>query len=119
MDRHQPSAAEWTDIWPPVFIQGQIPSRNRAATVAQNLSKGFAPIGSIASVVGIGIVRSPLGPIHLRLRICTVNAIDPFRLPNIPVPSDGVSVITYARRFQFSHRTAPQIIVVVNQPDLG
>src|SRR6202043_591714 len=42
----------------------------------------------------------------------------PFGLTHVAVPGNCVRVLAQTRRFQFAHGAAPQVVIVVDDPDL-
>src|SRR6266404_5558111 len=46
------------------------------------------------------------------------NLLGPFRLTEVPVPSDGLRVLVYLRLVELGNGAAPKIVIMVKEPDL-
>src|SRR5258708_6731118 len=118
VDSQHAATGERSDIGMPGFIEGEIPRSNRAAPISQDAGKGCAPLRPVLGVIRIGVIGAAFGPVHFDVGIGGVNSIYPLRLAYITVPCDGIAVPADIGRFQFAHGPAPQVVNVINQPNL-
>ena len=115
---HQPSAREGTDIRTTFFVQRQIPSRDTTAPVAQHLRVGSSPLDPVARVIGSRVVRTALRPVKLHLGKCLANPAHHLRCPHISVKRNRIAELAEIRILQFIDCPAPQVVVVIQNPDL-
>src|SRR5215469_4876906 len=118
MDGHEAAAMKWTDIRAPALIEREVPRGNRTAAMAQDIGKRSTPKHPVGGVARFGVVGTAFGPIHFDIGICLLHAIDPLRLADISVPGDGIRILAHIRRLELAHGAPPQVVVVVDEPDL-
>src|ERR1043166_8138784 len=107
VDGKQAAAAKGPDVRAPVFVERKIPSRDRAATVAQNTGERAAPLCPVSSIVRSGIVRSAFCPVHSNFREFLLNSINPLRLTQVAMPSHSVSVFADIGNLKLGNSPAP------------
>src|SRR5581483_10743405 len=118
MDLHETAAGKRSYIWLANFIEREIPCRDRATRVTQDFSESFAPLRPVGRVIRPGVIGTALGPVHFDIWIGTLHAIDPFNLADVSVPGDGVRIFVNAWSFEFTNCPSPQVVVVVDDPNL-
>src|SRR5438270_9232084 len=119
MDCNQTTAGKRTYVWFTIFIQRQIPSNDAPHPVSQNSSVSPAPLGPIHQIARISNVRSAFGPIHLSVGMGGKHLLHPVRLAKISMPRDGLGVFAHFLIIQFTNGSAPEVIVVINEPYPG
>src|SRR5262249_49621824 len=117
VDRDYAAAVERADVGFSCFVQCDIPSDHAARPVPQDAAYVRAPLGPVCEVARIPVRRTAFRPIHVLLRICLVNASHTAGPAHVPMPRDAIDVTVHFRIVELGDCTAPEIVVVVDDPD--
>src|ERR1700723_2056074 len=118
VDRHHAAAREWPNVRASSLIESEVPCSNGAAPVAEYSAESSAPLAPISQIPRICIVRTAFRPVHLSLRLSILDLCHHLGSAVVAVPGNGIGVAAELCVGQHADRAAPQIIVMVQQPDL-
>ena len=111
-------AGEGPKIRVPLFIEGQVPGGDGPRPVVEDAVEGLRPLGKVGQVVGRGKVRAAFGPIGVFRGKRIVHAGHRRGFTDVAVPCNAVDVFIRFRYAQLADGSAPQIVVVVQHPNL-
>src|SRR5690348_3199688 len=118
VNRDQSAAGKGANVGAAVLIEHEIPSCDRLAPVAQNLSKSVSPAGPICRISRTSVIRTTLSPMHLGVRMRVMNFGHHVSAASVAMPRHCLGELLHRWIIQLANHSAPKIVVVIEQPYL-
>ncbi len=100
------------------MIERKVPRSDAAAPVAQIAGERLGPLRPVGRIVLVGHVRTTFGPVAVDFRVRVVHGRHLVSVADIAMPGDCRAVLAHFGIFQGRDGAAPEIVVVVDHPDL-
>jgi hypothetical protein len=107
MNRNYPAAQKRPNVRPALFIERQVPSRERLTPVPDRLCERLPPVRPVGRIVGGSVVGTTFRPIQLRIGMGLVHFVHHFRRAHVSVKCDRIAVLAQSGFVELAKSPGP------------